>query len=154
MNLKYILSFFLMTFVLFGCDKIEKDDFVSSVDVVALKKAMYEYDPITYGYDSETVYKEIKKLMTDLKAKPTKTDEDGHLENVHLLIKRLNQLDGFSAELFCYACIYTLPAKSEISIRFEYNNETVKRQMFVMPAMGKADEFLHFAGIQITYEQE
>ncbi len=153
MKLQIILFLALITIMIYGCNKVESDEFVSKVDVAALKKAMYEYNALTYQYDRETVNKEISKLMIDLKANPTATDKDGHLENVKLLIKRINELDGFSAKLFCYACIETYPSKSDISIEFKYNNKIIKRQMFVMPAMGKVDDLLHFAGIQMSYDE-
>ena len=147
MKTKSIILFALF-FVAFGCDKVDKPEVINQINVEALKKALYEYNPVTYQYDSQTVYAEIKKLMTDLKANPTAEDREGHAENVNILIERLNKLDGFTANLFCYSCISTNPPKSEISIQFNYNRETVKRQMFVMPAGDNSDDLLHFAGIQ------
>jgi len=67
--------------------------------------------------DSGIVKSEINKFITELKPVVTNSDPFGHRRNLDILIERLNaHCDNMSAEIICYACIYTIPPQSEMLV--------------------------------------
>ena len=69
---------------------------------------------------------EISKQTFDLVPKVTDEDPIGHMENMHKLVNRLNDLcNEIEAELICYACIETYPSQSEIKITAHSEEEDV-----------------------------
>jgi len=112
MNLRNYFFILFFTACISSCDKTVdgSDNNWKNLDCDNLKIGII-------NIDSDIVRSEINKLVTDLE--PVKTDSDyiGHKQNLDLLIERLNtQCDNMTAELICYACIYTNPAQSEISV--------------------------------------
>ena len=77
--------------------------------------------------DEAAVGKEISKLTKDLKPKPTTDDEIGHSANFDILIDRINLCEDIYAELFCYCCILTYPAQSEILIKTYSKGQEVRQ---------------------------
>jgi hypothetical protein len=77
--------------------------------------------------DESAIKSEVSILTLDLKPNPTIDDEWGHLENLELLIDRLNQCNEINAELFCYCCIYTYPPQSEILVKTNSNGQQIQK---------------------------
>ena len=68
-------------------------------------------------YNTDIVKNEINKLCKDLTPHVSEDDKFGHKENINILVNRINtQCRNIEAELGCYACIYTNPPQSHISV--------------------------------------
>jgi hypothetical protein len=76
--------------------------------------------------DLNLVKKEINELCADLYPLPTPNDPDGHRENLNKLVERIKKCSN-EAGIYCYACIHTLPAQSEIYITVFRNSTSVKK---------------------------
>lgn len=89
--------------------------------------------------DSDIVQKEINKLLSDFKPQSTKDDPIGHEKNINILIDRLNNnCDNCNAELFCYACIKTLPPQTEIVLEVDSSGTSINRIIDILtPADNK-----------------
>ena len=84
-------------------------------------------------YNSEIVCSEITKLLLDLKAKPSANDKFGQADNINKLIDRINtNCDNVTAELVCYACIYTLPPQSELKLSTDSSGVEVSRVLDIL----------------------
>lgn len=71
-------------------------------------------------YDTSQVRQELHKLTVDLTPAVTKSDPIGHRINLDLLVERINsQCPSMEAKLSCYACIFTFPAQSHLSISID-----------------------------------
>lgn len=81
----------------------------------------------------------VDHLAGDLDPVATTEDPVGHEENIETLLDRLNDLDCVSAALGCYACIETLPPKSEIILRTDH----LQRIVFLRTG---SDSPMRFAG--------
>jgi len=106
--IRYRLILFFIIFI-FSCDKLTNHE----IEIIACDRLQMG---IIY-LNSEMVNSEVNKLVKDLK--PVKNDSDhfGHKDNLDKLITRLNAVcDKITAELICYACIYTNPPQSEILV--------------------------------------
>lgn len=78
--------------------------------------------------NSDIVALEITKLTVDLKPK-----SDGHQSNLNILIHRIEQqTKSLSVVNSCYACIYTLPAKSQIGFELDSMGTPVSRTLFII----------------------
>ncbi len=66
------------------------------------------YPPVSYAM--------IDKIASDLLPFPSNNDPIGHAKNIEILATRINQCPNLEAFVGCYACIKTLPAKSEMLI--------------------------------------
>ena len=78
--------------------------------------------------NSEIICTEITKLLLDLKPDPNTEDKFGHRENLIILVERINNIcDNVSAELLCYACIYTLPPQSEVKLSSDSSGVEIAR---------------------------
>ena len=116
---------FILFFIVFisSCDKAvnNSNNDWENLDCDNLKAGII-------NMDSDIVKSEINKLVTDLEPVITDSDNIGHKENLDLLIEQLNtQCDNVSAELICYACIYTNPAQSEILVTTDSLGITIDR---------------------------
>jgi hypothetical protein len=79
-------------------------------------------------YNSDIVQSEINKLTVDLKP-----DSDGHQSNLNILIHRIEQqTESLSVLGSCYACIYTLPPQSEISLEVDSLGIRVSRTIDIL----------------------
>ncbi|MEJ2054330.1 MAG: hypothetical protein P8X42_10450 [Calditrichaceae bacterium] len=66
--------------------------------------------------------------MSDLKPHSSDKDSRGQFENITTLIKRINSnCDDITSELFCYACIETLPPQSEIILTADSSGTSINR---------------------------
>lgn len=119
---KYALIPLLIIFNSFCDSPIDNSsDEEAKADCASLRTGIIEMDP-------DIVIPEINKLVTDLEPASTDNDQLGHKENIDILVERLNtQCDSISAELLCYACIYTNPPQSEIILTTDSSGTMVTR---------------------------
>jgi hypothetical protein len=136
---KYALILFLVVCV-GSCDKAADDsnNDWENVDCDNLKIGII-------NMDSDIVKSEINKFVTDLKPVVTNNDPIGHKQNLDLLIERLNaQCDNLTAEIICYACIYTNLPQSEILVTTDSVGTAVDR---VIDISTPYDDILYCVGI-------
>ena len=115
----------LIVFLLFliSC---EKEDKIVNPDCANFTEALIYLN-------SDSVKKVIDKLTIDLNPDVKEDDNWGQRENISLLIERLNsQCENISANLSCYACIYTLPPQSEIIISIDSARVQIKRVVDIL----------------------
>lgn len=87
---------------------------------------------------------QIDGLALDLLSKPTEEDPVGHARNVEILIDRLqNKCDDYQVALQCYACIYTLPAKSEIRFNLDSSGVAIQRIVDIISPKGEILQFIN-----------
>ena len=82
-----------------------------------------------YNENDSLIQEEIARLTSDLLPKLFDDDKWGQLENLDILIERLNQCNCIVATKVCYACIYTLPPQSEVKLVVTYNMKKNTRIM-------------------------
>lgn len=130
---KYLILVVLVLLV--SCDNSSKPD---SLNCQSLAQGIAIQD-------SELVKSEINKLTTDLEPKITNNDKFEHEENLSTLVNRINsQCQIISAELGCYACIFTNPPQSEILVTTDSAGISVTR---IIDILTPADQNLSFIGI-------
>ncbi len=94
---------------------------------------------------SDSVKKLIDKFTFDLNPDVKENDNWGQRENINLLIERLNsQCDDISANLGCYACIYTMPPQSEIMISTDSSGMKIKR---IIDILTPKDDILKYLNV-------
>ncbi len=94
---------------------------VSPQDITPLEEGLL-------AYDSDLVDSEINKLTVDLEPKA-----DIHRTNLDALVQRVeNQNQRVSVINYCYACVKTLPAISEIYIEMDSLGATVSRTLDIV----------------------
>lgn len=82
--------------------------------------------------DIDIVKSEIHKITVLLKPRVSESDQFGHKENLNILIEQLNiQCDSLSAELGCYACLYSLPPQSIIKISTDSSGTEIDRIIYI-----------------------
>lgn len=128
-----------MSFII-SCDKEENNDTVN-VDCKQLKAGIIDYN-------NDILNEEITKFLNDLSPTPTEDDNIGHEININTLIERINQCDSISAELFCYACIKTYPAQSEITLETDSMGILVSR---IIDIITPDDDKLKYGNIHASY---
>jgi len=84
----------------------------------------------------------IDNLCSDLK--PTNDDVFGHKKNLNTLVQRFEDKCDVIANIFCYACIKTLPVQSEIIITFVQDSMTYSKTIDISTP---DDDILFFAGM-------
>jgi len=122
MSIINLATTLFIIFCVSSCDKtVDPDGNFEKVNCDSLNAGII-------NTDSRIVKSEVNKLVTDLKPKVTANDRFGHKENLSILINRLNmQCTSITAELICYACIYTNPPQSEILVSTDSIGVTIKR---------------------------
>ena len=111
-NLRNLIFILFLTVFFSSCDNAVEDTGIEweNIDCDNLKTGIV-------NTDSEIVKVEINKLVTDLVPVITDSDPLGHKDNLALLIEQLNiQCDNITAEMLCYACIFTNPPQTEILV--------------------------------------
>jgi len=98
------------------------------------------------NYDQSSVRTEISKLTADLTPRPIAGDTFGQSNNLDKLIDRISKCGTVTAELRCYACIYTLPPQSEIILKTDSAGIQIQR---VMDISTSDKESLKFGGLHI-----
>lgn len=89
----------------------------------------------------------IDGLVNDLSPNLDQDDSFGHQENLSTLIERMNNLCGdLSASEICYACIYTLPAQSEILVELDSVGVQIRR---VLDISTPEDGLLELVGMHL-----
>ncbi len=106
-----IISINLLFLLVLSCEN-EQNNLTTSIDCQNLKSGLLEYN-------IDAVKNEINKITSDLTPNVSESDSIGHRENLDVLIKKLNECNGLIAEMHCYGCIYTYPAKSELLITID-----------------------------------
>jgi len=95
--------------------------------------------------DSSYIREEINDILDDLSPLPDSFDSLGHEENLFYLIDQLNaENDCLVASVICYACIYTLPAQSEILIEV-FDQGAV--YAWVIDIATPIDDYMYFTGM-------
>jgi len=125
---------YILLLVLFACEKEE----VGILDCDNFKTAIVN--------ENESVIKsEIEKLTPDLHPAPIPEDNIGHMVNLNTLVERINSnCNDITAEIKCYACRYTYPAGSEISIEFVSDNVPISKVLVILTP---EDDILRYGGI-------
>jgi len=109
-DMKRILFFLLILSIYTGCSK-DKEEAPRSTDCVKLKEAMTN--------DEVAVVKElINEVASDIQAPVGLNEFAAYKFLIDELAKRLNAGCGINAEVLCYGCIDTLPAQTEVRIKF------------------------------------
>lgn len=108
--MKRILFFLLTLSIYTGCSK-DKEETSQSVDCVKLKQAITN--------DEVALVKELINETASAIQDPVGLNEsDAYKFLIDELVKRLKTNCGINVDVLCYACIYTLPAQTEIRVRF------------------------------------
>lgn len=95
--------------------------------------------------DEASVRSQLDSYAADLQPTPTASDGLGHAQNLDKVVDRLNgACSQLTASVSCYACIYTLPAQSEILISLDSANVVVER---VIDLFTPENDLLEFAGM-------
>lgn len=126
-----ILIYILSLTILLGCQQKENT-------------ACEEFKVALINSDEVYVGTYINNLCTDLQAKITVDDPDGHQENTDILIQRIMNDCDVSVSLVHYALIETFPTQSEISVSVIENQDTTIR---VIDLLNDPDGLLSFAGM-------
>ncbi|MEM7659146.1 MAG: hypothetical protein AAF399_23700 [Bacteroidota bacterium] len=86
------------------------------------------FETAVRNWDEETVNLMVDELAEDLAPDASSNDKIGHANNLDILIRRLKaQCDQVKVRKVCYACIYTLPAQSEIKFSLDSAGVEVHR---------------------------
>ena len=83
-------------------------------------------------FDNSTAIHILDQKLEDLLPHPTSTDQLGHEANMNIFISRLKDDCGLEAEMFCYACIETLPLQTEIIVQVETKDTLVSRTIDIL----------------------
>lgn len=119
------LAFWLLIFFTLGIQACHKDSTVTGPeDCSALRDGLVDRE-------IEPIGSELTQLTMDLKPQPTADDPLGHAENLQTLVNRLLECEDLQVALQCYACIYTLPAQSELIITLDSVGIPVERTVDV-----------------------
>ena len=111
----------LLTVLLIGCSKNDKNDDLLEIDCDELKAALV-------NFNSEQLNFEINKLTQDLPPSPTQSDDIGHFKNLNTLVDRINSnCPLIIATKECYACIETNPVQSEIKVMLDSLGNQIER---------------------------
>jgi len=117
--IKLILSVCLLLAV-FGCDETS-DPEIEDASCTDLRAGLI------FG-DGDLVCSEIAILAADLDPLVSDSDGFGHSENLKTLVSRLDEkCDDITAEVYCYACLFSLPAGSLIMVTLDSAGTEVTR---------------------------
>lgn len=133
-SVNYLLFLLLIAVSFMACEKTNIEDDQLALSAEDLCQAIVEMD-------DEKLAIELEIFLADLTPTPTATDEIGHELNINVLVGRLDKLACLSANLICYACIYTLPAISEIRVMHTDGDVITARTMDIVTP---DDELLRF----------
>jgi hypothetical protein len=134
----YIFTYLIFAIAVFSCSK---EDAADNLDCRILQAGII-------NYDLEIVRVELAKLTGDLYPSPSLNDEIGHENNFNILIDRLNNCERITATSFCYACIKTLPAQSEILVTTDSSGQSISRIIDIITAENNT---LKFSGVHMAY---
>jgi len=142
-NIKFIGYLLLTNLMLFQCQKsVDALNGWNQPDCDNLKKGIIEVN-------SDIVTTEVNKLLSDMKPDPSDKDRRGHFKNITTLIERINSnCDEITSELFCYACIETLPPQSEIILTVDSSGNSIMR---IIDILTPADDKLQCLRVHKFY---
>jgi len=132
------MVFITMMIVFISCDK---GDPSPNVDWNAFKIGLI-------NEDNDIIRKEISKLLINTNPNTTGTDLIGQRLNIDKLVSEINKSEILIADCFCYACIETYPAQSEIKITTDSARILVSH---IIDILTPKDNILSYAGIHDTY---
>ena len=122
--------------VICSCNKSDQE---SNIDCSLLLDGLIHIN-------SQQVGTEINKLTKEVFPLPTSSDIIGHEKSFEILIQSINAKCAIvEARLLCYACIYTLPARSEVEFLVDSLGEKVRR---VARLSTPQDETLDFLSVR------
>lgn len=136
--MKFICLTIVCTFF-FACD----NEPIEQNDQIEIEFPSEFCDAIISG-NEEFVKTDVNGLCIDLLPQSTDPDPIGHEANLSTLIERIDAVSCLTASLGCYACIFTLPAISEINITIL--NGDIAFQ-YVIDIRTPADGILEFVGM-------
>lgn len=104
-----------------GCSK-DKEHTAQSVDCVALKQAITN--------DELAVVKQmINEAGANIQVPAGLNEFEAYKYSIDELIKRIKANCDISIEVFCYGCIDTLPAQSEIRLSFSAGLMSIEKTL-------------------------
>lgn len=145
-------SFFialLLIFIMNSCEKEYKTEI--KIPPYSPLSLNIDWDLLKIGVvnkDWTIVDTEISKLLVNSNPELTDSDWIGQFKSIDSLIIKINNSEKLSAELFCYACIKTLPAISEILVMTDSAGVSVSR---IIDIITPDDSKLRFGGIHDVY---
>jgi len=98
--------------------------------------------------DNSIIEKEISQLLINTYAKPNDKDLIGQGKNIDYLICEINKSKVLHAHLFCYACIKTYPAQSEITITTDSSGVSISR---IIDILTPDNSILRYVNIHDEY---
>lgn len=123
--MKNLMIVFSLLFCFTSCEK--EDPIVCGTDTNAgarICKAIHE--------NNETALATLLNgLAWDLDPAPTTADPIGQVENLDILITRLDNSSCLEADLECYACLESFPPLSSVLVKATHNNETVEKRIYL-----------------------
>ena len=135
-----VICFAAILILSFACDD---DDPINAESDIGIEFHSEFCDAIISG-NEHFIETEVNALCVDLLPQSTDADAIGHMANLSKLVERLDQVDCLTASLGCYACIFTLPATSEINITKVDGNITIQ---YVIDMLTPSEGKLAFAGL-------
>ncbi|MFT3678288.1 MAG: hypothetical protein QM781_20510 [Chitinophagaceae bacterium] len=119
--MKRILFFLLILTIYTGCSK-DNEHTAQSIDCVALKQAVTN--------DEVAVVKElINEFAANIQAPASLNGFNEYKFLIDELAKRLKTSCGISVEVLCYACIDTLPAQTEVRLKFSAGLVSIEKTL-------------------------
>lgn len=141
---KYIYFLIIICFIvsIFSCNDDENN--IYCINCEQLKNGLL-------SYDNNIIYDEVNEILKNLQPQAIENDPIGHEENFNNFVKQLNDCDGLTAELLCYACIKTYPAQTELLISIDSTDKKVSR---ILDILTPEDSSLSFVRIHEAYNLE
>ncbi|MCG8332618.1 MAG: hypothetical protein MI974_33345 [Chitinophagales bacterium] len=109
--MKYLTLLFLSFFTM-SCGELIRNDSSTSLPSISCYSILDGF----LNNDQEQISAEINAFCNELPNNTSQEDRLGHRDNTLLLVEALNQCPSINAELLCYACLKSKPAKSQITI--------------------------------------
>lgn len=122
---KIILIAILSSFFFNDCSNESGDYFGENIDCSKMKNSFLTED---YSYANSI----INSICQYLPPSPTSSDPQGHKENTNKLINTLNlSCTDLNFNLDCYACLVSLPPKSNVSVLIDSSGVIVHRAILI-----------------------
>ncbi len=133
--------FVMLVAVFISCETTEQTK--TDVDWNKLKEAVI-------NQDIDLADQELSKLLVNTNPTPNSNDAIGQRFNIDELVQSINESNVLTSELYCYACIKTLPAQTEIVVEVDSTGTSIKR---VIDIVTTEDGILRFGNMHEFYLQ-
>ncbi len=133
--------FVMLVAVFISCETTEQTK--TDVDWNKLKEAVI-------NQDIDLADQELSKLLVNTNPTPNSNDAIGQRFNIDELVQSINESNVLTSELYCYACIKTLPAQTEIVVEVDSTGTSIKR---VIDIVTPEDGILRFGNMHEFYLQ-